>query len=298
MRLAVVLGFLAGLGCVGFFASVRVKRPSLEMVAAAMDRPVSANVDGLRQQTGMAVQAGRSVVGWIDASSLSSHPTWRAIHPALAISGESLDVLAAKVLIGGGAGVLGPLLLWVGMELMGFTVSPIATVLLAVVAGPVGASLPVFDLMSRARDRRRHFRFVIGSFVDLVVLSLAGGVGIEGALFAASTVTNDWASSRMAKSLSRARDGGEAPWSGLSHLGLEIGVPELVELSATLELAGTEGARVRQSLSARASALRRHEQADAESSANAMTERLFLPGALLLFGFLLFLGYPIIHLNV
>jgi tight adherence protein C len=38
--------------------------------------------------------------------------------------------------------------------------------------------------------------------------------------------------------------------------------------------------------------LRRHEQADAESSANAMTERLFLPGALLLLGFLVFIGYP------
>jgi tight adherence protein C len=38
--------------------------------------------------------------------------------------------------------------------------------------------------------------------------------------------------------------------------------------------------------------LRRHEQADAESAANATTERLFLPGALLLLGFLVFIGYP------
>ena len=39
-------------------------------------------------------------------------------------------------------------------------------------------------------------------------------------------------------------------------------------------------------------ALRRHEQADAESAANTTTERLFLPGALLLVGFLLFVGLP------
>ena len=69
-------------------------------------------------------------------------------------------------------------------------------------------------------------------------------------------------------------------------------VPELVELATTVQLAGTEGARIRQSLTARAASLRRHEQADAESAANAMTERLFLPGALLLLGFLLFIGYP------
>ena len=38
--------------------------------------------------------------------------------------------------------------------------------------------------------------------------------------------------------------------------------------------------------------MRRHAQAEAESAANAMTERLFVPGALLLLGFLLFIGYP------
>ena len=78
----------------------------------------------------------------------------------------------------------------------------------------------------------------------------------------------------------------------LGRLGHELGVPELVELSSTLQLAGTEGTRIRQSLSARAVALRRHEQAEAESAANATTERLFLPGSLLLVGFLLFVGYP------
>ena len=71
-----------------------------------------------------------------------------------------------------------------------------------------------------------------------------------------------------------------------------MGVGELVELSATLQLAGTEGARIRQSLTARSATLRRHEQADAESGANAATQRMFLPGALLLIGFLLFIGYP------
>jgi hypothetical protein len=83
-----------------------------------------------------------------------------------------------------------------------------------------------------------------------------------------------------------------SPWIALGQLGEEIGVVELVELSTTLQLAGTEGARILQSLSARSVSLRRHEQADAESAANATTERLFFPGALLLVGFLLFVGYP------
>jgi Flp pilus assembly protein TadB len=125
-----------------------------------------------------------------------------------------------------------------------------------------------------------------------VVLSLAGGVGIEGALLAASQVSSDWAARRMGRALLRARESGESPWSALGRLGDELGVPELVELSSSLQLAGTEGTRIRQSLSARATSLRRHEQAEAESAANTTTERLFLPGALLLVGFLLFVGYP------
>lgn len=128
--------------------------------------------------------------------------------------------------------------------------------------------------------------------MDLVVLSLAGGVGVEGALFQASQVSSDWAAQTMARSLHAARDGGRSPWAALGQLGRDLGVPELSELAATLQLAGTEGARIRQALHARAVTLRRHEQAEAESAANATTERLFLPGALLLIGFLLFVGYP------
>ncbi len=111
-------------------------------------------------------------------------------------------------------------------------------------------------------------------------------------MLAASQVSSDWAARRMDRALRRARDSGQSPWAALGRLGEQVGVPELVELSTTLQLAGTEGARIRQSLSARAVALRRHEQADAESEANAVTERLFLPGALLLIGFLVFIGYP------
>jgi tight adherence protein C len=96
----------------------------------------------------------------------------------------------------------------------------------------------------------------------------------------------------MGRTLLTARDSGAAPWQALEALGRDLLIPELVELATTVQLAGTEGARIRDSLTARAGSLRRHEQADAESSANAMTERLFLPGALLLLGFLVFIGYP------
>jgi hypothetical protein len=59
-----------------------------------------------------------------------------------------------------------------------------------------------------------------------------------------------------------------------------------------VSLAGTEGARVRSTLAAKAASIRRHELADAETDANTITERLFIPGVLLLIGFVIFIGYP------
>jgi Flp pilus assembly protein TadB len=149
--------------------------------------------------------------------------------------------------------------------------SVLLPILLALLLIPVGAALPFVLLRAEARDRRQHFRTVIGTYVDLVVLSLAGGAGIEESLLSASSVSSDWAAKRISRALLLARDAGQSAWEALSGLGHDLDVPELIELSATLQLAGTEGARVRQSLSARAVSLRRHEQAEAESTANAMT---------------------------
>jgi Flp pilus assembly protein TadB len=200
--------------------------------------------------------------------------------------------LASRVIAAAGAGVLAPPVLWVGVEAAGVSASVLLPVLLALVMIPTCTAIPFLILKAEANERRQHFRTVIGTYVDLVVLSLAGGAGIEGSLMSASVVSSDWAARRISKALLLARDTGETAWEALSDLGRELAVPELIELSATLQLAGTEGARVRQSLSARAASMRRHEQAEAESAANAMTERLFLPGTLLLLGFLLFIGYP------
>lgn len=291
MTAAVLAGAVAGLGCLGVVYGLRSAPLSLEALAHGMSRPVEPKADDPRQR-GIPMKLGRTVVAWVGPDRLSTDPRWTALRTSVAVSGGSWEELASKVVVGGGAGLLVPPLLWVSAQVAGVAVALGAPIVLALVAVPLGAALPVVAVVRHARRRRRHVRVMIGTFVDLVVLGLAGGVGVEGALFAASQVSPDWAVKLIARALSKARDSGVSPWLALGQLGEELGVGELVELSATLQLAGTEGARIRQSLSARSMALRRHEQAEAESEANAMTERLFLPGALLLVGFLLFVGYP------
>lgn len=100
-----------------------------------------------------------------------------------------------------------------------------------------------------------------------------------------------WAYTQLQLALSAATRSG-TPWAALGRLGEELGVEELCELAASLSLAGTEGARVRQSLAAKASSLRSHELADAETAAETATEKMAFPTVLLFLGFLIFLGYP------
>ncbi len=291
MTTVVVLGLLAGVGLVGIAAGLRSTTPSLEAVAGVMARAPRTVRDEQPSDRG----AGRA------AHRIAEHPRVRSmldgdrggeLISALAVTDESLEGLCSRILILGGAALVAPPIAWLALDMAG-AVLPLGIAAAAVcLLVPVGVGLPLITLVRRARARRRHVRTMLSSFVDLTVLGLAGGVGVEGALSAASQISHDWSARRIARALGGARDSGMSTWGALGRLGDELGVAELVELAATLQLAGTEGAKVRQTLSARSAALRRHQQADAESEANAVTERLFLPGALLLIGFLLFIGYP------
>jgi hypothetical protein len=59
-----------------------------------------------------------------------------------------------------------------------------------------------------------------------------------------------------------------------------------------VSLAGSHGARIRASLAAKADTLRGHQVAETEAAAEAATERMTIPVAVLLLGFLLFIAYP------
>ncbi len=295
MTTVVLLAMLTGLGVVGVVYGLRSRRMSLDGVLEAWERPVPAGVPGLdppRVDASIGDRLGAPIVDRVLHSRWSGHRWVARAKADLEITGTSPDAFVSRMVVLAGCCAVGPLVLWLFATAAGVGLPTAAAAVCVLVGVPGAPALSVAGLVRRAKDRRRHFRVVIGSFVDLVVLSLAGGVGIDGALHTASQVSSDWAAQRVGRTLLAAREAGDAPWAALETLGRDLDIPELVELATTVQLAGTEGARIRDSLTARAASLRRHEQADAESAANAMTERLFLPGALLLLGFLVFIGYP------
>jgi Flp pilus assembly protein TadB len=176
--------------------------------------------------------------------------------------------------------------------LCGIGVAPELPLAGCVCLGAVAALMPVIELRRKSTVARRSFRQALACWLELVALAQAAGMGIESALQSASTLSDDERFRRIRVAVERARHAGRTPWAGLGQLGEELAIPELIELGATLSLAGVEGARIRGSLAARALALRQKELNDAEADANATTERLFLPSIVLMLGFLLFVGYP------
>lgn len=164
----------------------------------------------------------------------------------------------------------------------------------AAVLGTGGLALPDVLLRDQAAERRRDFRHALSAYLDLAEILLAAGTGVESALTNAAESGQSWAFTELRGALARAELAGEVPWRALDHLGAELEVPELRELAASLELAGSHGARVGTALRARAAGLRHRDLTETRARAESATERMALPSVLLVLAFIVFVGYPAI----
>lgn len=205
---------------------------------------------------------------------------------------RSASVHLAQQAMCGVAGLLAPLLaqllLTVGDLSLGTTPPLIAALVLAI----LGFLLPDLRVRAEAKRLRVGFRHALSAYLDLVGITLAGGAGVDSALRDSVTVGHGWAFVQIRRTLDAARLTRTTPWATLRQLGDELSVSELAELAASVSLAGTEGAKVRASLAAKAAALRTHQITDAEADAQAATERMSLPVMVLFLGFLIFIGFP------
>ena len=123
-------------------------------------------------------------------------------------------------------------------------------------------------------------------------MSLAGGRGIPEALPTAAAVGQ-----RLGLRAPRPHRGDrpqhrQHSLGGARRLGEATGLPELQDLGSALALVAHDGAKVRESLTARASTQRRRLLAEAEGDAKKANQSMSMAQIVLAAGFLLFLGYP------
>ncbi|WP_328319022.1 type II secretion system F family protein [Streptomyces sp. NBC_00388] len=216
----------------------------------------------------------------------------RSLRSDLAVIDRSWEgFLATKVLLGVVGLIFGPMLFAIAWAI-GFGAGPIIPVWLALACGLIFFFLPDLEVRRDAADKRKDLRRVIGAYLDLVSMNLAGGRGLPEALMAAAEVSEGWALRRIRNALADARITGTSQWLALGRLGEDLGIEELKDLSSSLALVADDGAKVRESLASRAETMRHREMAEIEGAAGEKSQSMLVAQLLLCAGFLVFLIYP------
>ena len=216
----------------------------------------------------------------------------RSLHRDLAVVERTLERHAVDKLTMATLGLGLPIVITAVVSAGGVAMPPALAALASTLCAVGGYFYPDAALRSEAATRRREFRQALGAFLDLVTIMLAGGGGVESALDAASRSGEGWAFARLRRAIAVSRLNRESPWVVLNRMAEELAVPELAELASSIGLAGDSGAKVRQSLAAKAASMRTHELAEAQAAAETATERMSAPVAVMLTGFILLIGYP------
>jgi len=212
--------------------------------------------------------------------------------PDLAITGTPTETLGLKVVsYGTGLGLLGPVL-WAAIGSFGVHVGFGLPALAVLVLGGLGAVTPVIDLHRAAERRRQHFCHSLSTYASLVSMAMAGAMGWSSALeVAAGVSSSDWALTEIAQALLWSQAYRKQPWEGLDRLAERFNLPDLADMARAMAHAG-DGARIRNTLEAKAQSLRLKETAALEDAAAATTQKMLLPGVLLMAGYGVLVFYP------
>jgi len=284
----IVAGILGG---VGLFIAVREVVPAPNRLEAALAR-----LDlGAALEPGSAGGQRTAPAGRL-AQRVAAELHWMPVPTAdLALLGKNRESwIASKV----------------GCGLVGLAFPPAFAALAALAGTGLSWSVPAVaslicgaglffapDLVTRANaaERRTDFRRALTSYLDLVALERGAGAGPTEALEAAAEIGEGWAFRRIAGALDAARRAGGAPWTALARLARETGISELADVADIAEVAGHEGAKILDTLAARAASMRAEALAADRAAAGSRSTTMVIPIALLGAGFLLLLIFPIVY---
>jgi tight adherence protein C len=291
---ALLAGGAVGLGLYLLVRALAPSRPGLGARLALIDaaraeqwqppgrQPARPSGSRLRARLGDRMAAFYATRGW-------QHGSLRADVNLLGRSWEGF--LATKAIAAAAVVVLAPFAT-VALAAVGVQLGAAVPLWLALLLGAVAFFLPDLSVRQEAALRRRDFRHVVGAYLDLVSMGLAGGRGVPEALVAAAEIGEGWALRRLRDCLLNARITGTTQWAALGRLGEELAVDELRDLAAALELVADDGAKIRASLAARAATLRSRELAEIEGKAGERSQSMLVAQLLLCAGFMVFLAYP------
>ena len=213
------------------------------------------------------------------------------IRSNLAVTDEPLVKFATeKAKAGASAAFLGVFVAVLG----DFASGGLPLLIIAVAGAILGYMIPDGELKKKAEARRQEFTRALTAFITLLGSSISGGGGITTAMSDAAAMGEGWVFVKIRNTLDEANLSGESPWIALDRLGRKLQVVALIELSGSLTLAGGSGARITETLHARAESSREKELQEIRAEAEAKSSTLGLPVGLMLLGWAVFMAYPAI----
>lgn len=271
-------------------ALVQLAKMDAMFAGAGAGRPEPIAAAGpMRGRAGVEAKLG----GHVSAVLRRRGYAYTSLRQDLALTGKSFESVMGRKVVGFAVGLLLALIGVVAVTVVGGVSLPVGSpVILGFAVGFGFFMLPDLDARALAAKRRRDFEYAFGAYQSWVALEMAGSAAPEEALPTAARIGAGWPLALIRDTLYRARLAKKSEWDALAELGIRIGVDDLRDLGQLIKLVAKDGARVRETLSARSTAMRRRQLAVEQGVAGERDQSMRLAQIVLGLGFIVFLGYP------
>lgn len=213
----------------------------------------------------------------------------------LALIGRSPATFMGQKAMFAGLGLLLAPFLTIAMGLLGTKLPLTIPVAGSLLLGAGFWFIPDGIVRGEAKEARVEYLHGIAAYLELVALERAADCGPAEALARAATVGRGTVFRRIADALDRATLDRRPPWDGLDALSAELGLLPLQDVADIMRLSGTDGAAVYTTLRARARNLRSELLAEELAKANVDSERMVVPGTILVTLMTVLIGFPALY---
>lgn len=282
---ALLAGALLGLGVAMMVAAFVPSAPDLNAALARLTAPPVITVEA-ESESGLTAAWGHATAWIAERMGLDRYRS------DLALVGATPAGLASQKLSLAILGLAFPMVLNQAVLLIGVSV-PFVVPAIASIGFAVGLSfMPELDLRIQATRTRVQMRRTVCTYLELVALERAADAGPVEALERAAEIGQGRGFELLRDALLRARIDGRQPWYELADLATELDVAELQDVADIMRLSGESGTSVLPTLRSRAASLRITLLQSEVTAANAASERMSMPVALMALAFMVLVGFP------
>ena len=267
----------------------------VDMVGAAQRWEAARATAAVHAPVGAGRPSSRTRFGRLLATMLGRRGVQlRRVRQDLAMVNRDLEGFLVATAMRGLLGLFAPVAMYTLLVAAGASPPPSSPIVFGAILGIGMVILSLEQLHREADDRRDELRRTLSTYLDLVAMAMAGGRGHPEALPMAAQIGDGWTFELLEDTVVGARDAGTTPWAALGELGERCDISELRDLSTALLLVADNGARVRETLMARAESLRQARLTQAQEDAKKRSDSIEWNQLVVVGGFVIWLFYPTI----